>query len=89
MQTKAYLSECRQYRYWLTRIWNHALPMLAVIGVNPSTADEVENDPTIRKCMGFAERLGFGGLLMINVAAYRATDPKKCRDAADPIGEER
>ena len=88
MRTAAKLSEDRRYRYWLTRIWNDSLPMMCVIGLNPSTADETSDDPTIRKCKGFADRLGFGGLLMLNVGAYRATDPREWLKAADPFGPE-
>lgn len=86
MKTAAYFSEDRHYRYWLTRVWDDSKPMMCVIGVNPSTADETVNDPTIRKCRGFAMRLGFGGLLMLNVGAYRATDPREWHKAADPFG---
>lgn len=87
MRTEAYFSPDRIYRYWLLRVWDERLPLVASIGVNPSTADERLNDPTIRKDIGFASRLGFGGLLKLNVGAYRATDPRKWRKAADPIGD--
>jgi hypothetical protein len=86
MKTEAFLSEDRRYRYWLLRVWDDSLPICGSIGVNPSTADERENDPTIRKDIGFAERLSFGGLLKLNVGAGRSTDPKKWRKMADPIG---
>lgn len=59
---------------------------MANIGANPSTADEIDNDPTVRKDIGFANRLGFGGLLKLNVGAYRATDPKVWMQARDPFG---
>lgn len=88
MKTDAYLSADRKYRYWLLRIWDDSLPVNCTCGINPSTADEKENDPTIRKDIGFSVRLGFGGLLKLNVGAYRSTDPKKWRMAADPIGPE-
>lgn len=87
-RTNAYFSPCRKFRYWLTRSWDDALPIMCVIGVNPSTADETADDPTIRKCVGFARRLGFGGLLMLNVGAYRATDPRQWKQAIDPFGPE-
>lgn len=87
MSSGAYLSDDRLFRYWLMRQWSKQ-PVLAIIGCNPSTADETENDPTIRKCIGFAERLGLGGILMLNVGAYRATDPKKWKAASDPFGPE-
>lgn len=86
MRSEAYLSECRRYRYWLLRVWDETLPMMANIGANPSTADETVNDATIRKDIGFAERNGFGGLLKLNVGAFRATKPKDWYNAADPYG---
>lgn len=86
MRTDAYLSPDRTYRYWLLRVWDDSLPINCTCGVNPSTADEKENDPTIRKDIGFSERQGFGGLLKLNVSGYRATDPRKMR--SQPIGEE-
>ena len=88
MKTDAYFSPDRIYRYWLVRIWNDALPLFCTFGVNPSTADERTDDATIRKDMGFAARLGFGGVLKLNVGAFRATDPREWRKAADPIGPE-
>lgn len=88
MRTEAFLSTDRKYRYWLIRVWDDLLPIVAVIGVNPSTADETVDDPTIRKDMGFARRLGFGGILKLNVGAYRSTDPKAWRKALDPFGSE-
>lgn len=79
MRTDAYFSDDRVYRYWLLRIWDDSLPVNCTCGVNPSTADERENDPTIRKDIGFSERQGFGGLLKVNVSAFRSTDPKPAR----------
>lgn len=79
MHTDAYFSPDRIYRYWLIRIWDDSLPVNCTCGVNPSKADEKENDPTIRKDIGFSERQGFGGLLKVNVSAYRSTDPKPAR----------
>jgi hypothetical protein len=86
MMTDAYLSPDRMFRYWLLRQWNPALQLLALIGSNPSTADENKDDPTIRKEVGFAARLGFGGIIKLNVGAYRATNPKDWKAAADPFG---
>jgi hypothetical protein len=88
MRAEAYLSDDRRYRYWLLRVWDDSLPLLCPIGVNPSKADEKENDPTIRREIGFGERNGFGGLFKLNVGAYRATDPRDWRKAIDPIGPE-
>lgn len=88
MVTEAYLSNDRKYRYWLLRKWDDSLPVNCICGVNPSTADEKENDPTIRKDIGFSERQGFGALLKLNVAAYRSTDPRMLRKAWNPLGDE-
>src|SRR5579871_1658566 len=85
MKTDAYFSDDRKYRYWLLRVWDDALPVNCTCGVNPSTADEKENDPTIRKDIGFSERQGFGGLLKVNLSAFCSTDPKGAR--YQPIGE--
>ena len=86
MRTEAFLSDDRLFRYWLLRVWNGALPLYAVIGANPSTADETKDDQTIRKEIGFGERLGFGGLLKLNVGGFRATDPRDWAKARDPFG---
>lgn len=88
MRSEAYLSEDQKYRYWLLRVWDDSLPVMANCGANPSTADALKDDPTIRKDMGFARRNGFGGLLKLNVGAYRATDPRKWHGAVDPYGPE-
>ena len=87
VERSAVLSPCRRYRYELTRTWNAWNPDKAVfIGLNPSTADEMTDDPTIRKCIGFAKRWGCGGIVMLNLFAWRSTDPDALRDVADPIG---
>lgn len=83
----ARLSECRRYRYVLGRKWADG-PALVVIGHNPSTADETQDDPTIRRCIGFAQRDGFGSLLMLNLCAWRDTDPNGLTLLDDPVGPE-
>lgn len=85
---KAVFSPCRQYRYVLRRAWNSDLPECMFIGLNPSTADETLDDPTIRRCIRYAFDWGYGGLLMTNLFAYRATDPNIMKAAADPVGAE-
>lgn len=82
----AVVSDCGLFRYVLTRTWDAALPACVFVGLNPSTADATRNDATIRKCMRFAMAWGYGGLVMLNCFAYRATDPNHMRNAADPIG---
>ena len=84
----ATFSTCRWYRYRLWRGWGDPDRRLAVIGLNPSTADESDDDPTIRKCRGFAQRMGLGALDMLNLFAWRSTDPIGLLDAADPVGPE-
>ena len=86
MKTDAKLSECRQYRYALWRTWDDSKPYAMFVGLNPSTADETDDDPTIRRCIVFAKDWGYGGLCMANLFAYRATDPSNMFSAQDPIG---
>lgn len=83
-------SECRRYRYTLWRIWNtleQPLRYVQFIGLNPSTADELTDDPTIRRCIGFAKSWGYGGLCMTNLFAFRATDPRQMMACPAPIGD--
>lgn len=84
----AEFSECRTYRYALWRDWDWQSygNRVMFIGLNPSTADETEDDPTIRRCIGFAKSWGFGGLVMMNAYAFSATDPKVMKAADDPVG---
>lgn len=87
-QSWALFSDCERYRYELGRCWSPNLPTMCVCGLNPSIADHAINDPTIRRCIGFAVREGCGTLLMVNAFAWRATDPKELLTAADPVGPE-
>ena len=82
----AVYSDCAHYRYSLTRIWDAGGPHVTFIMLNPSTATEVQNDPTIERCEQRARRLGFGGFCVANIFALRATDPRVMRAAADPEG---
>lgn len=75
MNKNAILSPCDRYRYLLTRTWDEALPVLVFCMLNPSTADASADDPTIRRCIGFAKREGCGGIAVVNLFAWRATDP--------------
>ena len=56
--------------------------------LNPSTADGRRDDPTIRRCVGFARREGFTGIRVVNLFALRATDPAELKSAGDPVGAE-
>jgi hypothetical protein len=86
MRSEATLSDDRLYRFRLVRVWGEGRP-LVVIGLNPSTADEHTDDPTIRKCVKFARAWGCGSLVMVNLFAWRSTDPKMLKSVSDPIGE--
>lgn len=88
MYSSATISNCGRFRYTLQRAWDQTLPTLMFIMLNPSTADAHEDDPTIRKCIGFAERNGFGSIIACNLFAYRATDPKDLARAGFPVGSE-
>ncbi|MCP3697064.1 MAG: DUF1643 domain-containing protein [Aliivibrio sp.] len=87
MKKTAKLSDCRTYRYELWREWDESKPYAMFVGLNPSTADETEDDPTIRRCINFAKSWGYGGLCMTNLFAYRATQPEHMKKASDPIGD--
>jgi len=85
----ATLSQDRRYRYVLRRDWSGVLAPTGyamVIGLNPSTADETVDDPTIRRCIAFAQAWGYSGLCMANLFAFRATQPKDMFAAEDPVG---
>lgn len=75
-----------EYRYTLWRTWEKGKPILVFVMLNPSTADHAKNDPTIKRCIDFAKRLGFGGIIVINLFAYRSKRPSMLRTAEDPIG---
>ena len=72
----AVFSNCFNYRYALWRFWDRKLPYAMFIGLNPSTADATKDDPTIRRCINFSKDWGYGGLVMANLFALRATKPK-------------
>jgi hypothetical protein len=74
------------YRYTLWRVWSAALPKVTFILLNPSTADATLDDPTVRRCVGFARAWGFGSLELVNLFAYRATHPYQLKTALDPVG---
>jgi hypothetical protein len=78
-------SPCRRYRYTLERIWSPG-DWVNFLMLNPSTADDKQNDPTVTRCINFAKRWGFGGLIVTNIFAFRATDPKRLYGLANPVG---
>lgn len=81
----ALLSPDRRYRYVLERRWGSG-PFAMFIGLNPSTADEAQDDQTVRKVCGFARRWGYGGILLGNLYAFRARQPRDLAKADDPVG---
>jgi hypothetical protein len=84
----AVISSDEIYRYRLSRYWEFKKPALTFVMLNPSTADGEEDDPTIRRCVGFAYRMGYGGLMVCNLYALRATRPETLWHAVDPVGPE-
>lgn len=85
-EATATFSRCRTYRYLLTRRWTAEQPAAAFVMLNPSTADAFAEDPTIRRCISFARSWGAGGVLVLNLFALRATDPRALRHHPDPVG---
>jgi hypothetical protein len=86
MTGRAAFSRCRRYRYALWREWDASLPMVLFVGLNPSTADARQNDPTIRRCIDFARRWGYGSLAVGNLFALRTPYPRVLKAAIDPVG---
>lgn len=87
LETGAVFSTDRQYRYLLSRVWDYNNNgMVNFLCLNPSTATHLQNDPTIRRCIGYAKEWGYSGLYITNIFAYRATLPKDMRAQKDPVG---
>ena len=82
----AVFSPDRKYRYALWRIWDERKPVCMFIGLNPSTADEYNDDPTIRRCFGFAAGWGYGGFCMTNIYAYCSANPDVLQQVPNPAG---
>lgn len=82
----AVYSDCEAYRYDLTRTWDAAGQKALFVMLNPSTATEYQNDPTVERCERRARALGYGAFRVTNIFGYRATDPRVMRTMADPIG---
>lgn len=85
-ESVAVFSDCERYRYLLTRVWAPEGRRVLFIMLNPSTADEVKNDPTVERCERRARALGFGAFRVCNIFAFRATDPKVMRAERNPVG---
>jgi len=83
----AIFSESKNYRYVLWRKWDETKPAVMFIGLNPSTANENEDDPTIRRVKRFAFDWGFGTVYMLNLFAYVTAYPEELKKCNDPIGD--
>ncbi len=86
LRQDAVFSPCRRYRYALWRIWDEQRPYLLFICLNPSTADEVTDDPTLVRCINYAQLWEYGGVCIANLFAYRATKPTDFLTTEDPLG---
>lgn len=84
----AVYSDCEKYRYSLTRVWDPSGGKVMFVMLNPSTATEVQNDPTVERCERRARALGFGAFRVTNIFAWRDTDPRAMRKSTDPVGPE-
>jgi len=84
----AVFSPDERYRYSLKRVWDTSRPNALFVMLNPSTADEMKNDPTVERCERRARANGFGSFGVVNIFAWRATDPRELLRAEDPVGSE-
>ncbi len=86
LERDAVISDCGRYRYLLRRTWDHNAIRALFIMLNPSTADAEIDDATIRSCMRLSKNWGYGSLEVVNLFAWRATNPKELAKANDPVG---
>ena len=85
--SQVWYSPCDLYRYGLSRVWDAAKPAILFVMLNPSTADEHRNDPTVARCETRARVMGFGGVMIANIFAFRATHPRDLKQADAPVGD--
>jgi len=85
-KSTAIYSDCEKYRYALTRVWDEGGKRVLFVMLNPSTATELQNDPTVERCERRARALGYGAFRVTNIFAWRDTDPRNMRAAVEPIG---
>jgi len=88
MNSGAVISECGQYRYRLWRVWDTTRPRVGFCMLNPSTADAMVDDPTIRRLIGFAKLWGYGGLTVVNLFALRTPKPVMLKTHRAPVGND-
>lgn len=85
-EKSAIFSQCKKYRYTLTRKWSGGSGIANFLMLNPSTADELMEDPTIRRCCIYAKDWGYSGVVITNLFAYRATNPSDMKKYPSPVG---
>lgn len=85
-RSEARYSDCGAYRFALSRVWDAGGPKVTFVMLNPSTATEIQNDPTVERCERRARTLGYGAFQVTNIFAFRATDPKVMKTQIDPVG---
>lgn len=86
IENDAVISDCGKYRYLLRRTWDGKKPRALYVMLNPSTADAYKDDATIRSCVRLAVGLGYGSMEVVNLFAWRATNPDELGTVPDPIG---
>ncbi len=86
MNKTANISPCGKYRYMLGRIWDKSKRLVLYIGINPNTADDTIDNPTITRLIGFSKEFGYGGMIVVNLFAYRTPNPKDLLLVEDPVG---
>jgi hypothetical protein len=86
MKKGANISDCGTYRYFLTRDWDETKPLVMYIGINPNTADDKIDNPTITRLIHFSKEFGYGGMIMTNLFAYRSPKPDTLLTVPDPVG---
>jgi hypothetical protein len=88
IKMSAQFDRTRRYRFSLHRLWQPEMPLATFVMLNPSTADDLKNDPTITRCINLARFWGFGGINVVNLFAYRTCDPTHLRKITKPVGKE-
>jgi len=86
-QSTAQYSDCENYRYFLRRNWDSDKPVICFLMLNPSTATEIDNDPTIERCQRRAMTMGYGSMIIVNLFPYRMTDSKLLHTVDDLHGD--
>ncbi|HEE9835113.1 TPA: DUF1643 domain-containing protein, partial [Citrobacter freundii] len=88
MLKSAVFSDCKQYRYSITRTWDETKPYVVFIGLNPSYADAEKDDRTMGRCISFAKSWGWGGVRIVNLFAYVHTNRFEMMRMANPVGSD-